>query len=146
MDMKEEQEKIDELALYIKMQEEHYSEDNANQYEQLTEKYELKRLALLVAEAKLQFDQGSAEAQIADMWKELAIMQYKLSMGEEKVCLILSMHKAKTRLLVVDFLDKGWKTWSAQVTELQLLWADWENRKNQEVGFFKMDKAPITPV
>ena len=58
-------------------------------------------------------------------------MKYRVSMGEEKVCLILSMHKAKTRLIVVDFLDKGWKTWSAQGTNLQLLRADYDNRKKK---------------
>ena len=39
--------------------------------------------------------QGSTNACIADMWKELATMQYKVSMGEEKFQRILQVHKEK---------------------------------------------------
>ena len=62
-DKQEEQEKVEELQLYIKMQEEHYSEHGAKlelkksemntNYEQLADRYEQKRMMLLVAEAKL---------------------------------------------------------------------------------------------
>ena len=51
--------------------------------------------------------QGSVDAQIADMQKELATMQYKVSMGEEKVPRILQVHKKKMLKLVADTLDKG---------------------------------------
>ena len=73
-------------------------------------------------------------------------MQYRLSMGGEKVCLILSRHKANTRQMVAESLDNGWKTRSAQATELQLLSADHENREKQGQGFFKMDEATIATI
>ena len=82
-------------------------------YELLAKQYEQKRLALLVAEGKLQFDQGSTKIRLAEMCKELATMQYRVSMGEGKVCLILSSHKSETRQMVIESLDKGRKTWSA---------------------------------
>ena len=41
---------------------------------QLEVRYEAKHLALVVAEAKLMAEQGLANAWIADMWKELAMM------------------------------------------------------------------------
>ena len=47
---------------------------------------------------------------------------------------------------VLKSLDKGWKTWSAQAAELQLLRADHDNRKKQGQGFFKMDEVAITTV
>ena len=70
-------------------------------------------------------------------------MRYKVGMGEEKVCIILSAHKARTQRRVIESLEKGWKTWSAHVAELQLLRADRENMKKQGTGFFKMDVATI---
>ena len=81
---------------------------------QLYVKYEVKCLALLVTDAKLMAEQESADARIMDMRKELAMMQYKVSMGEEKVRRILLVHKEKMLKLVVDIVNKDWKTWSAQ--------------------------------
>ena len=48
--------------------------------------------------------------------------------------------------LVSDSLDKGWKTWSAQVAELQLLRVERDNRKTQRHGFLKMTKEAISTV
>ena len=41
-------------------------------------------------------------------------------------------------------MNKGWKTWSTQAAELQLLQADRENRKAQGQGFFKMIDEAIS--
>ena len=46
--------------------------------------------------------------------------------------------------MVIDSLDKGWKTWLTQAAELQPLQADHENWKKHGQGFFKMDEASIT--
>ena len=42
-------------------------------------------------------------------------------MGEKKVCLILLTHKAMTRRMVLESLDKGGKPWLAQATELEAI-------------------------
>ena len=99
-----------------------------------------------MAEAKLMQEQGSADARIAEMHKELATMQYHVSMNEDKVRPVLKTHKLKTLKLVVNTLDKGWKTWSVQATELQLLRADRDNRSKQGPWFFKMSKEAITAI
>ena len=52
------------------------NDDLVKKYRELESWYEEKRLALLVAKAKLMFDQGSAKARLVDMRKELATMQY----------------------------------------------------------------------
>ena len=67
-------------------------------------------------------------------------------MSEEKVCPIIEAHKLKMLQLVPDSLDKGWKTLSAQVAELQLLRADRDNSKVQGQGFFKLTKEAISTV
>ena len=48
--------------------------------------------------------------------------------------------------MALKSLDKGWKTWSTQATELQLLQVDYENWKKQGQCFFKMDEAAIATV
>mgnify|MGYP000656835513 CR=1 FL=1 len=45
--------------------------------------------------------------------------------------------------MLSESLDKGWKTWSTQATELQLLQADHENRKKQGPGFLNVDETSI---
>ena len=120
----EEKERVAELKLYILVQEEYYADQMLESALQTTEmhmeytqqraklefekseltrkvkvleaKYEEKRLVLLVAEAKLMSDQGLVNARLVEMRKELATMQYKVSMGEEKERLILRAHKDGT--------------------------------------------------
>ena len=48
--------------------------------------------------------------------------------------------------MVSESMEKGWKTWSAQAAELQLLRADRENRKAQGQGFFKMTEDAISTI
>ena len=78
---------------------------------ELGDQYERKRLDLLVAEAKLLQAEGSTNAYIEDLCKQLAEAQYRASMGEEKINAILKRHRINTLKLVPDSLDKGWKTW-----------------------------------
>ena len=100
---------MEEVEQYVIIQEEHYADqmsqlvlkkiDMHTEYEQhkeqldlernelakmynaLEAKYEEQRLALLVEKAKVMFDQGSAEARLAEMRKELTTMQCKVSHG-----------------------------------------------------------------
>ena len=65
-------------------------------------------------------------------------------MGEEKIRAILNRHKLNTLKLVSDSLNRGWKTRSAQSTNLQILRADRDNSKSQGPGFFKMTEAIST--
>ena len=76
-------------------------------FSELKVQYEQKRLALLVVKLKLMMEQGSVDAWITDMHKELAAMSYQVSMAEDKVQQILKAHKLKTLKLVAYTLDKG---------------------------------------
>ena len=69
-----------------------------------------------------------------------------MTMGEDKIRAILRRHKLNTLKMVSKSMDKGWKTWSAQAAQLQLLRADRENRKAQGQGFFKMTKEAISTI
>ena len=115
-------------------------------FTKLESRYEKKRLHLLVAEAKLMQAEGGTNVPITDLRKQLATTQYNASMGEEKIRAILNRHKLNTLKLVSDSLDKGWKTWSAQAEELQILCADRDNRKTQGPRFFKMIEEAISTI
>ena len=153
---KEEQEKREELELYIQVQEETYVDYAAKveiardklhkHYKELEKKYEQKRQALIVVEAKLEFDLGSAKNHRRELEREIETLKYKNTMGEDKVHAILTRHKEQMRQMVSESLDKGWKTWSTQATELQLLRADHENRKKHGPRFFKIDETSINTV
>ena len=67
-------------------------------------------------------------------------------MGEDKIPAILRRHKLNTLKMVSESMEKGWKTWSAQAVELQLLRADKENWKAQGQGFFKMTEEAISTI
>ena len=69
-----------------------------------------------------------------------------MTMGEDKIRAILRRHKLNTLKMVSESMEKGWKTWSAQAAELQLLRADKENRKAQGQGFFKMKEEAICTI
>ena len=105
-----------------------------NKFKDLEEKYKQKRHALLLVETKLEFELGSAA------------LKYKHTMGEDKVWAILMRHREQMCHMVSESLDKGWKTWSTQATELQMPRADHENPKKQGSWFFKMDETSITTV
>ena len=115
-------------------------------YKELEKKYEQKRQALIVVEAKLEFDLGSAKNHRRELEREIETLKYKNTMGEDKVHAILTRHKEQMRQMVFESLDKGWKTWSTQATELQLLQADHENRKKQGPGFLNVDETSINMV
>ena len=67
-------------------------------------------------------------------------------MGEDKIRAILRRHKVNMLKMLMESMEKGWKTWSAQAAELQLLGADMENRKAQGHGFFKMTEEAISTI
>ena len=148
----EEQEKREESELYIQVQEETYvdfiakvemsREELDRKYRDLEEKYKKTRHILIVVEARLRFDHDTIENLWQELLKEIDPLKYKNYMGKEKVQAILMWHKEQPRLMVSKSLDKGWKTWSTQATELQILRADYKNRK-EGWGFFKMDDNNI---
>ena len=99
-----------------------------------------------MAQTKLMQAEGDTNATITDLRRPLAETQFEASMTKEKVQAIIRRHRLNTLKMVNESLEKGWKTWSAQVAELQLLRADRENRKLQGKGFLKMSEEAMTTV
>ena len=167
-------EQIDELEEYVKIQESYFADQlvaKEMQLSELTEKHvqeqaewtaakaaleqqcsaiqvvsEQRGLELLVVQAKLMQAEGATKAQVTDLRQALADAQFRMTMGEDKIRAILRRHKINTLKMVTESMEKGWKTWSAQAAELQLLRADRENRKAQGHGFFKMTEEAISTI
>ena len=43
-------------------------------------------------------------------------------------------------------MDKGWEAWAAQAAELHTYRADWENRKKEGRGFYKLSEETVATV
>ena len=108
--------------------------------------YEQRWLDPYVAEAKLMQAEGATNVVITDLRKRLAAAQFDVSITQVKVHAIITRHRLNTLKPVDESLQKGWKTWSAQAAELQLLRADRENRKPHGSSFFKMSEEAIATV
>ena len=107
---------------------------------------ERRRLDLLIAQGKLLQTKAENNALINYLRKTLAVERFRASISQEMVRAILKCHKLNTLKMVNESMNKGWKTWSAQAAELQLLRANRENRKAQGQGFFKMTNEAISIV
>ena len=68
--------------------------------------------------------------------------------AEQEDCINTLVMKQRQLLnrKIDETLDAGWKKWSAQAAELQVLRADAENRQKDGKGFLKMDKNNIALV
>ena len=167
-------EQIEELKEYVKIQESYFADQIVTKEMLLTELTEKLRqeleewtsakatleqrclnveaiseqrwLELLAIQAKLMQAEGATKAQITDLRQALAEAQFRMTMGEDKIRAILRRHKLNTLKMVSESMEKGWKTWSAQAAELQLLRADKENWKAQGQGFFKMTEEAISTI
>ena len=65
---------------------------------------------------------------------------------EERINILVMKQCQKLNRKVDETLAAGWKQWSAQAAELQLLWVDAENHRKDGKAFNKMDKTNITMV
>ena len=62
---------------------------------------------------------------------------------EERINALVMKQRQKLNRKIEETLATGWKQWSAQATELQVLRADAENREKEGRGFYKMGDNSI---
>ena len=73
----------------------------------------------------------SVEAREDKMHDDISALQYRVSMGEEKIQAILDRHKKKMHQKIIKSLEEGWRTWPTQAAELQMFRVDQENIKKE---------------
>ena len=89
--------------------------------------------------AKLQLKVTAAQT-------ENRTLQTQLGEREERINALVVKQRQLLNRKIDETLDEGWKKWSAQAAELQVLRTDAENRQKDGKGFFKMDKRNISIV
>ena len=65
---------------------------------------------------------------------------------EDRINMLVMKQRQKLNRKIDEILDAGWKKWSAQAAELQVLRPDIENHQKEGKGFFKMDKTSINMI
>ena len=145
----EKERSIEEVNKRItKLQEEWNTEKSAfeQQLDETRKISEQRRLDIYVVESKLMQAEGEHRATVSDLRKELQAAQFDASITKDKVQAIVGRHRSQTKKMIDESLEKGWKLWSAQAAELQLLRADRNNRQVQGPGFFKMAQKDIDTI
>ena len=116
--MLEEQERLEELGLFIKVQEETYVEYLAKvkiardelhkPYKNLEEKYEQKCHALMVEEAKVQFDNASVESHRRELEKEISTLKYKHGVHDTNYDTIAKLSHRKMKMISISNLGSNY--------------------------------------
>ena len=93
------------------------------------------------------------EVVVAQLWLELEqakqdnlALQTLHDEREDRINTLVMKQCQKLNRKMDKTLVAGWKQWSAQATELQVLRANTENRRKEDRGFYKMDGTSISMI
>jgi myosin heavy subunit len=142
----EKERSLEEVNRRITEQQEEWSKEKSafeQQLDEIRKISEQRRLDIYVVESKLMRAESENRATITDLRKELQTAQYVASITRDKVQHIIGKHRNLAKKMIDESLAQGWKLWTAQAAELQLLRADKNNRQVQGAGFFKMAQKDI---
>ena len=84
--------------------------------------------------------------EILSLKKALQEVQNHSQVIKENVRIVLQTHREKFSAQLKTEMDKGWMAWAAHAAELHTYRADWENRKKEGRGFYKLSDETVTIV
>ena len=64
----------------------------------------------------------------------------------DNVCVLLQTNCERFTTQLKAALDKGWTAWATQAAELHTYRADWENRRKEGRGFYKLNEESIAVI
>ena len=104
--------------------------------------------AAIWKEMKEQYDQATTlyKKEIADTKNALHATQNHLEAARNNVRCIMGTHREKFTGQIKAAMDKGWEAWAVQAAELHTYRADWENRKKEGKGFYKLSEETVATV
>ena len=104
--------------------------------------------AAIWKEMKEQYDQATAlyKKEIADVKNTLHTTQNHLEAVRNNVRSVLQANREKFTAQIKAAMDKGWEAWAVQAAELHTYRADWENRKKEARGFYKLSEETMATV
>ena len=65
---------------------------------------------------------------------------------KENARIVLQTNREQFSAQLKTRMDKGWGAWAAQTAELHTYLADWENRKKEGRGFYKLSDEIVATV
>ena len=65
---------------------------------------------------------------------------------KENARIVLQTNREQFSAQLKTRMDKGWGAWAAQTAELHTYLADWENRKKEGRGFYKLNDETVATV
>ena len=65
---------------------------------------------------------------------------------KENIRIILQTNREKFLTQLKTVMDKGWEACATQTAELHTYRADWENRKKEGMGFYKLNDEIVATV
>ena len=97
---------------------------------------------------KEQYDQAAAlyKQEIADVKNTLQTAQNHLEVVRHNIRSVLQTNRERFTAQIKAAMDKGWEAWAAQAAELHTYRADWENRKKEGRGFYKLSEETVATV
>ena len=104
--------------------------------------------AAIWKEMKEQYDQATTlyKKEIADVKNTLHTTQNHLEAARNNVRCIMGTNREKFTAQIKAAMDKGWEAWAVQAAELHTYRADWENRKKEGRGFYKLSEETVATV
>ena len=104
--------------------------------------------AAIWKEMKEQYDQAAAlyKQEIADVKNTLQTAQNHLEVVRHNTRSVLQTNRERFTAQIKAAMDKGWEAWAAQAAELHTYRADWENRKKEGRGFYKLSEETVATV
>ena len=64
----------------------------------------------------------------------------------DNVCTLLQTNRERFTAQLKMALDKGWMAWATQLAKLHAYRPDWENRRKDGRGFYKLNEESIVVV
>ena len=64
----------------------------------------------------------------------------------DNVCVVLQTNWERFSAQLKTALDKGWMAWATQAMELHTYRANWENRRKEGNGFYKLNDESVVAV
>ena len=84
--------------------------------------------------------------EILSLKKALHEAQNHSQVIKENVRIVLQTHRDKFLAQLKTAMDKGWMAWAAQAAELHTYRADWEDRRKEGRGFYKLSDETVAAI
>ena len=100
------------------------------------------------AQMKTHYEEAATanKRKIENLKKALEESQARSQIQKDWIRVLLQTKQERFMTYLQAALDKGWAGWAKQAAELHTYRADWENRRKEGKGFYKLNEESIAAV